>query len=377
MRLKKMIYLCLLMAILSYPVPLVRADDPLLFWADFGQDSIYRSELDGNNPQVLVDRVVIPQASGGNTNYLQLGVAVDSAYIYWTDTEQDSIYRSARDGSNPQVLVDVATIPLASGGSTTHFQTGVAVDNTYIYWADVDQGSIYRSALDGSNPQVLVDVAVITQASGGSTTYFQGGVAVDRNYIYWVDHNQDSIYRSALDGSNPQVLVDEATIPLASGGSTAYNQVGLAVDNTYIYWADSEQDSIYRSALDGSNPQVLVDRAAIPLASGGITTYSQRGLAVDNTYIYWADADQDSIYRSVLDGSNPQVLVDRATIPLASGASMTYIQWGIAVFVPQVHAVGGVAEVISMPISFEVAPYAMPALGLILLVAGLGLLVKN
>jgi len=275
MRLKRMIYLCLLMAILGYPAPSVWADDLLLFWADGDQDSIYRSALDGSNPQVLVDVATIPQASGGSTNYAQLGVAVDRNYIYWADNVQESIYRSALDGSNPQVLVDRADIPQASGGNFTYFQVGMAMDSNYIYWADAHQKSIYRSALDGSNPQVLVDVIDIPQASGGNPSYLQAGVAMDSNYIYWADFFQDSIYRSALDGNNPQVLVDKAAIPQASGGSTSYGQAGVAVDSNYIYWSDSEQDSIYRSALDGSNPQVLVDVTDIPQASGGSTSYNQ------------------------------------------------------------------------------------------------------
>jgi len=328
MRSKRMMYLCLLMAILSYP-PSVWADDPLLFWADSEQDSIYRSALDGSNPQVLVDEAAIPRST--SAGYGQSGVVVDRNYIYWTDVRQDSIYRSGWDGSNPQILINRATIPQASGGSASYLQFGVAVDRTYIYWTDGSQESIYRSALDGSNPHVLVDVSAIPKASGGDRLYSPRGLAVDSTYIYWADGFQGSIYRSALDGGNPHVLVDEAIIPQASGGVTTYFQQGLAVDSTYIYWADPEQDSIYRSALDGSNPHVLVDKAAIPQVAG-FTNYFPNGVAVDRNYIYWADSHQQSIYRSALDGSNPHVLVHVDAIPWASDRSVTYHQSGIAIF---------------------------------------------
>ena len=298
-----------------------------LYWADSFQGSIYRANLDGSDPQVWVDEADIPSASGGSSLLTQQGVAVTGDFLYWTDSFQDSIYRANLDGTSPEVLIDEVDIPLASTGSTNFGQQDLIVAGDFLYWTDIDQDSIYRANLDGTNPQVLIDVATIPFSSQGITNFTQSGLVIDGSFLYWTDNAQRSIYRANLDGTNPEVLVDVASIPLASGSTTPdVGLLGLAIDGGFLYWADTRQDSIYRASLDGSNPEVLIDGADIPLASGDSTSFNQTDLVVDGGLLYWTDRDQDSLYRANLDGSNPEVLIDGAAIPPSSDLSTFYNQ---------------------------------------------------
>ena len=52
-----------------------------------------------------------------------------------------------------------------------------------------------RAGLDGSDPQVIV--------TGQDFPY---GVAVDANYLYWVNRGDNTVHLANLDGSDPQTL---------------------------------------------------------------------------------------------------------------------------------------------------------------------------
>jgi len=298
-----------------------------LVWSDSDQDAIYRANLDGSNVQILIDTTAAPtNAEGSTTSRAPEGVVVTGSFIYWVDDNQDSIYRANLDGSNPQVLIDEADIPVSSGSSGNPSVEGLTIDGAFIYWTDATRDSIYRANLDGSNPVVLVDEANIPQSGGpGNLTgnHLQYGVKVDGSFLYWTDGAQDSIYWSNLDGTNPQVLVNETAIPASSSGSSDYGAKGIEIDGSFVYWADDTQDSIYRANLDGTSPQVLIDEANIPASSVGVSGYGQDGVVVDGALIYWADSDQDSIYRANLDGTSPQVLIDVMSIP-ANGGQTRY-----------------------------------------------------
>ena len=73
------------------------------------------------------------------------------------------------------------------------------MDASYVYWTTggtgPSSGTINRAGLDGSDPQVIV-----------TGQDFPNGVAVDANYLYWVNRSDNTVHLANLDGSNPQTL---------------------------------------------------------------------------------------------------------------------------------------------------------------------------
>src|SRR5262245_18360612 len=110
--------------------------------------------------------VLLPAATGGQ--------AAGSRHVYWTNTFADTIGRANVDGTGAdQGFITGATRP-----------EGVAVDSSYVYWANrhtgqVGVGTIGRANLDGMG----VNQSFITGATDPQ------GVAVDANYIYWANQN--------------------------------------------------------------------------------------------------------------------------------------------------------------------------------------------
>jgi virginiamycin B lyase len=167
----------------SYPEG-VAADRSHVCWANF-TGTIGRANLDGTG----VNQSFI--TSGSNTT----AVAVDSTYIYWANFESLSgattIGRANLAGTS--VNQSFATIPCPEFATSCRIY-GLAVDSNYIYWADSDNYTIGRANLNGTTP----NDAFITN----NFSYVPYGVAVDSNYIYWTNETDFKIGRADLAGTS-------------------------------------------------------------------------------------------------------------------------------------------------------------------------------
>lgn len=94
---------------------------------DFG-NSIGRANRDGTG----VDQGFV--AAGFRPD----GIAVDGAYVYWTNPQSDSIGRASLDGSgaNPSFITGAG------------YPRGLTVDETHVYWSNYTSGTIGRADLD-------------------------------------------------------------------------------------------------------------------------------------------------------------------------------------------------------------------------------------
>lgn len=109
--------------------------DSFIYWVEnnTNDEGVYRANLDGSGETQLVD--------SGTTTAAPFGIAVTDQYIFWSDVGLDSIFRTDLNGNNQTVIYNV-------GGSNPR---GLSVLNDEIYWVDnaLDRG--YKSDLDGGN----------------------------------------------------------------------------------------------------------------------------------------------------------------------------------------------------------------------------------
>jgi len=263
--------------------------DAYIYWANDAtpQPSVTgRANLDGTH--IIPD--FIPGAS------IASGVAVNSAHIYWINACNGAIGRATLNGRRVnQSFITGLDSPPACGPNY------LAADEKHIYWANLSKGAIGRANLDGTG----IDENFIPTGVGVRS------VAVDATHVYWtntidVDGTRTAaIGRANLDGTNvnPSFLLN-------SNGTGPY--VAIALDSTYVYWANQGTGAIGRASLDR-----MADEEAFIVGAE-----DPAGVAVDATYIYWTTNPivnsnfEGAIGRANLDGTQ----VDQSFIGLPSGA---------------------------------------------------------
>lgn len=250
-----------------------------IYWVDFFDGEILRSNLDGSGVEVVLSGLGSPK-----------GIAVDATdgKLYWSEEGTDKIQCANLDGSNVQELINIKDV---------RSPTSIAldVDAGKMYWIQtfVTSSEIWRANLNGSNPQRIL----------GTSLDSLNGIALDTagGKIYWTQLGflaSNKIRRANLDGSNVQTLV-------TSWGAPS----GIALDDNAdkMYWTDSREHKIQRANLDGSNVQTLV--------ASGLDAPVDITLDVAGGKMYWTERLGGKIRRADFDGSNVQTLVSGLSRP--------------------------------------------------------------
>ena len=132
--------------------------------------------------------------------------------------------------------------------------------------------------------------------------------------VYWSNDNGDAIGRANNDGSRADPTW--ITGPILARG--------LAVNDTHIYWVGASPTdtvgSIGRAKLDGTDAQPELIKGVL----------SGAGIALDDTYVYWVNAGPETVGRARLDGSD--AVQNWFIVPGSTGVSAVtvagaYLYW--------------------------------------------------
>jgi hypothetical protein len=240
---------------------------------------------------------------------------------------------------------------------------GVAVNGSYVYWADPLTGTIGRAEIGNPasiEPSFIAPGPVEFEIAPGvfeSVPSKPRYVAVEGEYVYWTNTGRLA--------ENGEPLDEGGTIGRAKLGPTeaeevkpafikgASNPQGIAVNPANVYWANAGgsnlTQAIARAELNGSNPKqrfcdgfflppgtrprgLALSPARIYFASndnndfGSVTsvklaceeeTFGEqlpigqgsavRGVAVDASHVYWAAQNEGAIGSANLDFSEPHL----------------------------------------------------------------------
>ena len=207
--------------------------------------------------------------------------------IYWSNPGLQKIRRANPDGSEREdVITDI-----------TSFANDIALDliNNKLYWTDKPGHVIRRSNLDGSEVETVVAT---------DTTVTPGSLVVDpeRDVFYWVgvfDQGEEPreyrVLRTTLDGSGAEPVVS---------GQSSIGKLALDRVNDKLYWSSLAEDAIFRSNIDGSTIEKIIDPQDDQISPYDVAVNP------DQNILFWSDQFGDSIYRANLDGSNNQFIVE-------------------------------------------------------------------
>jgi len=146
----------------------------------------------------------------------------------------------------------------------------IVVTDRYAYWS-----------VDG--PGAIVLRAPLTTGVGEPLVYDEGGalgLAVDDTFVYYTQPTLGRVMRLPLAGGAPTPLVTKLDAPKF-----------LASDGASLYWTGGRLNngSVLKLALaDGARPETLLDGQSGPFA-----------IALDGAYVYWTDIGDGSIVRAL------------------------------------------------------------------------------
>ena len=246
----------------------------------FKHASIEALPVGGGAPTVLAPDVVEP-------SYLVL----DDTYVYFARYVCNAgipcgVFRVAKTGGAVQTLASDpdAGMPLVV--------TGMAVDDTYVYFGVQGYDQLWRVKKDGSSA-----AEAVTTSDVGIQ-----GVQVDAQYVYWVDATVGSVKflrlaKGAASGAAPDTL---ATSTGSDVGHTPTNVRAASMTDTEIVWAECGDSSGTANSI-----------VRLPKTPGGAITQVQTGLRyigsakASGTRVFFTDGSLEAL---PLAGGTPQAL---------------------------------------------------------------------
>ncbi len=228
-----------------------------------------------------------------NTAGFIVSIALDTTYVYYSDSINKNVSRVMKTGGIPSVLYNSLGSPW-----------GIAVDNTEVFWSDPGFGTIEKGSKDGTGPK--------TELASGQNVPMP--LCMDSGYVYWSNRGSPPDY---LDGSLARVSKTGAEY-LVLLSTIAYPRRN-AVDNQYLYWGGVRGCDIGKLSKTGGGPTILAQ-----------DEHRKNSMAIDDSYAYWvetATTGSNKVKRVPLAGGTVEVMAIDQGNPNEIGIDDTYIYW--------------------------------------------------
>jgi hypothetical protein len=179
-------------------------------------------------------------------------MVVGAEDLFWLDVDfmanTAQLRRAARDGSDLQTLDDLGA----------DFWGELALDDRVLYLSSEAAGTVTARPIDDTT-------AVTTVVSDFGLAE---ALAVAGGYVYWSSYG-GALNRTPVGGGATQILQSGVNVV-----------VGIAVDDTYVYWSDLANGTVARMPL---GEQGAVEILADSQAEAG-------RVVLDERYVYWQTA---------------------------------------------------------------------------------------
>ncbi len=275
-----------------------------IFFLDLGAGRILSARPDGSDLKVIV--------AGGQRHPDGLAADPKRGHLYWTNmgnpvANDGSIFRSDLDGGNITVIVP-------PGSTFTPKQLQIEAKSQKLYWCDREGMRVMRCNLDGTEIETLVQTGE-SDADRHDQTRWCVGIAVDADggKIYWTQKGGDNagqgrIFRAGIEilqGEEPakrtdiELLFDDLPEPI---------DLDIDPSSRMLYWTDRGDpprgNTVNRASMDIAANSHTESQILITHLMEGI------GLALDpkGERMFVTDL-AGSVYSANLDGTNPKMLL--------------------------------------------------------------------
>ena len=231
-----------------------------LFVLELSGGRIHAMSPDGSNRKTIATDCHLPD-----------GVAVDveAGHIYWTNMgvpnlDDGTIERADLDGSNRKVIIP-------QGVTFTPKQLHLEKRSGKLYWCDREGMRVMRANLDGTNVETLVKTG---EGEGDRRDVLKWcvGITVDpkRGQIYWTQKGADNsgrgrILRAGIDIPKGEDAARRTDIEVWFGDLPEPIDLELDLKSRVLYWTDRGNpplgNTVNRASIDapvGSAPEIVV-----------------------------------------------------------------------------------------------------------------------
>jgi DNA-binding beta-propeller fold protein YncE len=275
-----------------------------IFFLDLGAGRILSARPDGSDLKVIV--------AGGQRHPDGLATDPKRGHLYWTNmgnpvANDGSIFRSDLDGGNITVIVP-------PGSTFTPKQLQIEAKSQKLYWCDREGMRVMRCNLDGTEIETLVQTGE-SDADRHEQTRWCVGIAVDaeEGKIYWTQKGGDNagqgrIFRAGIDipaGQGPEARTD---IELLFADLPEPIDLDIDPSSRMLYWTDRGDpprgNTVNRASMDITANSHAESQILITHLMEGI------GLALDpkGERMFVTDL-AGSVYSANLDGTNSKMLL--------------------------------------------------------------------
>jgi len=287
----------------SKPAPGRKETVGRLFVLELSGGRIHSMSPDGSDRTVIAADCHLPDG---------IVVDVEAGHIYWTNMgvpnlNDGSIERADLDGSNRKVIVP-------QGITFTPKQLHLEKRSGKLYWCDREGMRVMRANLDGTDVETLVQTGE-GQDDRRDATRWCVGITVDpeRRQIYWTQKGPDNsglgvIFRAGMDvpegedaagRTDIEVWLDELPEPI---------DLELDLESRILYWTDRGNpplgNTVNRASIDAWAKNGLAPKIIVSDLMEGI------GIALDvpGNRMFFTDLG-GSVYSAKLDGSEKRAFL--------------------------------------------------------------------
>ncbi|HOY37700.1 MAG TPA: T9SS type A sorting domain-containing protein [Bacteroidales bacterium] len=236
----------------------------LLFWGEFVDGLIVRSNIDGTEIDTLCT---------GQVGVCRVRTDDTQKKVYWAASYDNKIRRINYDGSELEDVINTANnINVVE----------INPHNGRLYFSENYQNTIKSCKTDGSDLQTVITNAGLVMGIGIDTV---------RELIFWADMAAHELHRANLDGSEDTVILE-----------TNLNVFDICLDikYLYVYFTERTGEKVWRVSYTGTN---LLEIHQGSNVIGAITINDECN------QIYWVERENGFIVTSTTMGAERQELI--------------------------------------------------------------------